>query len=294
MSELNIISEKRQLWKHRWNSCHPMSENPIRSDQPEPRLGFLDITVLILSVYVLIALLTQLIFRLPPAVNTLLDRIDVFVCFVFLIDFSIAFRRAPSKREFMKWGWIDLLSSIPVWDALRWGRLIKLARIIRLLRAFRSARNLFRFLFRNPTRAATGTAALSAAVLLILSSIAILMFEDAPSSTITTPMDAIWWAVSTITTVGYGDKVPVTMEGKAVAIVLMLGGVGIFSLISGLLARLLIEPELKHEENELEKLTKEVRSLREAIEQLQHTPHVVDPKRPSTAAAPPIASDIRR
>ena len=271
-----------------------MSENPIRSDQPEPRLGFLDITVLILSVYVLIALLTQLIFRLPPAVNTLLDRIDVFVCFVFLIDFSIAFRRAPSKREFMKWGWIDLLSSIPVWDALRWGRLIKLARIIRLLRAFRSARNLFRFLFRNPTRAATGTAALSAAVLLILSSIAILMFEDAPSSTITTPMDAIWWAVSTITTVGYGDKVPVTMEGKAVAIVLMLGGVGIFSLISGLLARLLIEPELRHEENELEKLTKEVRSLREAIEQLQHTPHVVDPKRPSTAAAPPIASDIRR
>jgi len=76
-----------------------MSENPIRSDQPEPRLGFLDITVLILSVYVLIALLTQVIFRLPPAVNTLLDRIDVFVCFVFLIDFSIAFRRAPRNAS---------------------------------------------------------------------------------------------------------------------------------------------------------------------------------------------------
>jgi len=97
----------------------------------------------------------------------------------------------------------------------------------------------------------------------------VLAFEDEASSNIKTPFDAIWWAFSTITTVGYGDKFPVTVEGKLVAIVLMIAGVSLFGVITGLFARMLVEPDFQKEDSDIRKLTEEVRRLRERIESME-------------------------
>lgn len=245
------------------------------------QFGFLDITVLVLSVYVFGALLAQTAFLLSPEVNGLLDLIDFLACIVFLVDLCIRFRRASSKLAFLKWGWVDLVSSIPVFDFLRWGRLIRFIRIIRILRAFRSAKHLISFLYQNRAKSLVGTAALSAMVLVIFSCIAILIFESEPDSNIKTPFDAIWWAISTITTVGYGDKYPVTVEGKLVAMVLMITGVGLFGVLTGLFARLFVDPELKKEESDIRLLAEEIRLLREKLEQYQPSDreHRSDPSR---------------
>ncbi len=64
----------------------------------------------------------------------------------------------------------------------------------------------------------------------------ILHFESGPESNIRTPDDALWWAFATITTVGYGDRFPVTGEGRVVATILMAAGVGLFGTFSGFLA----------------------------------------------------------
>jgi voltage-gated potassium channel len=245
------------------------SAQATKTQQEAPHLGFLEIMVLVLSVYVLGALLFQTAFQLSPEVNVLLDRIDFLVCLVFLTDFCIRFRRAQSKLAFFKWGWIDLVSSIPAFDFLRWGRLVRVIRIIRILRAFGSTKHLMAFLYRSRAKSLLGTAALSAVVLVIFSCIAILVFENKKDSNIKTPFDAVWWAFSTITTVGYGDKYPVTDEGKIVAIVLMVTGVGLFGVLTGLFARLLVEPELKKEESDIGKLTEEIRLLREKMDQMQ-------------------------
>ena len=257
------------------------SAQDAKGQEEAAQLGFLEITVLVLSVYVLGALLFQTAFHLSPEVDVLLDRIDFLVCVVFLADFCIRLRRAPSKLAFLKWGWIDLVSSIPAFDFLRWGRLVRVIRIIRILRAFRSTKHLIAFLYRNRAKSLIGTAALSAVVLLIFSCIAILVFENEKDSNIKTPFDAIWWAFSTITTVGYGDKYPVTVEGKLVAIVLMVTGVGLFGVLTGLFARLLVEPELKKEETDIRKLAEEIRLLREEIEKLErrNCEHPPDPAR---------------
>jgi len=159
----------------------------------EEQLGFLEITILVLSVYVLGALLVQTTFNLSPEVNALLDGIDFIVCVVFLADFCIRFRRAPSKLAFLKWGWIDLVSSLPAFDFLRWGRLLRVIRIIRILRAFRSTKHLMAFLYRNRAKSLIGTAALSAVVLVIFSCIAILAFENEKESNIKTPFDCWLW-----------------------------------------------------------------------------------------------------
>jgi voltage-gated potassium channel len=94
----------------------------------------------------------------------------------------------------------------------------------------------------------------------------VLVFETDAQSNIRTPFDALWWAVSTMTTVGYGDKFPVTVEGKIVAMILMILGVGLFGVLTGLFARLFVAPDLKPEDADIAALTAEVRALRERLE----------------------------
>ncbi len=244
------------------------SPDKVSSENPNS-FGFLEITVLVLSVYTLGALLSQIVFHVSPEVSLLLDRIDTVVCMFFLADFTLRFRRSPSKLAFMKWGWIDLISSIPAYDFLRWGRMVRVIRILRILRALGSSRRLVVILFRNRTKSLALAALLTAFVLIVFSSIAVLAFEDKNESNIRTPFDALWWAISTMTTVGYGDKIPATVEGKIVAMILMVAGVGLFGVLTGLFARIFVEPELKIEAADILALTAEIRLLRERIERME-------------------------
>src|SRR5439155_18212824 len=109
-------------------------------------------------------------------------------------------------------------------------------------------------------------ASLLAILLIVFCSTAILHFETAPESNIKTAEDAIWWAFATITTVGYGDRFPVTSEGRFVAALLMCAGVGLFSTFSGLLAAWFLAADTDAGESEIVALQKEVRSLRDTIE----------------------------
>src|SRR6476659_718430 len=81
------------------------------SEIHDDKLGFLNILILFLSVYVLAALLLDTFVRLPHEVSRLLILIDDIICLVFLYDFCLRFYRAKNKLRFMKWGWIDLVSS---------------------------------------------------------------------------------------------------------------------------------------------------------------------------------------
>jgi len=236
-----------------------------------PRLRFLDLLVLLLSIYVIAALLVHLTVKLPENVVELMCYLDWTVCGVFFMDFVIRFRKAESKLAFMRWGWIDLLSCIPA-DIFSLGRAVRIVQIVRILRAFRSARAIMAYLHQNRARSLAGTTVLMALVLLLFSMIAILVVEQDASSNIKTPMDALWWGVTTMTTVGYGDRYPVTMEGRFVAMVLMITGVGLFGVLTGLFARFFVEPELKREETDIKELTAEIRHLRERLEKLELKP----------------------
>lgn len=190
--------------------------------------------MLILSVFALTILGAQATGRLRPTTIEILQVADFGICLLFLADFVLQFARAKNRRQyFFTWGWIDLVSSIPVIDAARWGRLVRILRIFRILRAARLVTSLV--VHRKAENAAL-VASMVALMLLTFASIAILHFETAAESNIATAGDAIWWAFATITTVGYGDRYPVTAEGRLVAIVLMSAGVGLFGTLSAFLA----------------------------------------------------------
>lgn len=232
------------------------------------RLTPLQIITLILSVYVLITLVVQTTVPLTPDTVRILDRIDFFVCLVFLADFFVRFRHAESKRQFLKWGWIDFVSSIPMLDIFRVGRVVRIVRLFRILRAFRSTKNLVTFLLHR--RKATSFAAVATIcfVVMVFAAVAVLNFEDAPDGNIKNAPDAFWWAFVTMTTVGYGDKYPVTWEGRLVACVLMTAGAGLFATFTAFVATTFLQPDQKTSETEISELRKEIQGLSEKIDRL--------------------------
>jgi voltage-gated potassium channel len=84
------------------------------TDLTQKEISILGILSLILSVYVLGQLLIEAFLPLSEDITRLFQYADFVVCGVFFLDFVGNFRAAPSKLKFMKWGWIDLLTCIPM------------------------------------------------------------------------------------------------------------------------------------------------------------------------------------
>lgn len=222
-----------------------------------------------LSVYVLLALSAERIFPLEARTTEILTWIDTAICVVFAVDFVIQLRRAPSKLQYMKWGWLDLLSSIPVLPVFRWGRLLRIARLLRLLRGVRAAKILTSVVFARRARGTFATALFICLVMATLGSIAVLHLENDPQSNIHSPIEALYWSLATLTTVGYGDLYPVTHEGRAVGIAMMIGGVCLFGIFTGFLVTWFMEPTETPLQEMLTNLSADVAALRAEIQQLR-------------------------
>ncbi len=227
--------------------------------------------MLALSVLTLALLAVDALVKLDAETSALIGLLDNAVCVLFLMDFLVTFWQAESKAGyFFKWGWLDLLSSIPMVDALRWGRLARIFRILRVLRALRAARLLGGTLLEHRAKSAVLTAALVSLMLVAFAAIAILHLETAPNSNIRDAETALWWAVTTITTVGYGDFYPVTTEGRILATGLMVSGVGLFGAFSGLVASWLMRPEERQQDTELGEIRAELAALRASLERREN------------------------
>jgi voltage-gated potassium channel len=163
--------------------------------------------------------------------------VDLVLSFIFMSDFIYRLFTAESKRRYFlsQYGWLDLLSSLPFPQA-KIARLGRVARALRLMRAY-GLRNMVSEFIRN--RAGTALLTVSFLIILVLEfgSLAILIAEhDASEANITTAADALWWSVVTVSTVGYGDRFPVTFLGRITAIIVIIVGVGLFGVVTGFLA----------------------------------------------------------
>jgi voltage-gated potassium channel len=224
------------------------------------------LVMLAISLYAIAALAAGIAIR-DPQIRLVLDYADYAVCILFASDFMLSLWRAPNRRKYlMTWGWLDLISSIPFFSVARWGRLARIARVFRVLRGVRATQEVAAVLLKKRAGNTFLAAALLALLLVIVCSIAELHFETTPSANIRTAEDAVWWAFSTVTTVGCGDRYPVTSEGRFVAVILMCAGVGLFGTLSGLFAAWFLG-NTGRKDADFSELRNEITSLRELIEQ---------------------------
>ena len=171
----------------------------------EQRIGYhYQLFILACCVLALAALAIEALVPLDGGTRQILNYADTGVCVIFFADFVISLVKARRRwHYFYTWGWVDLASSIPVFHVLRWGRFIRVVRVFRILRGVRATKIIASFILDRRAESAFLAAALLSTLFLISASIAILHLEKSvQGANITTPEDALWWACTTITTVG--------------------------------------------------------------------------------------------
>ncbi|WP_227589816.1 potassium channel family protein [Demequina pelophila] len=197
----------------------------------------------------------------------------------FGVDYVVRLLLSEHRWRFVRSNVVDLLAIVlPVLRPLRLLRLIALVTILSRAGA-------------NSLRGRVVTYVVGGTVLLVF--VAALAVTDAErganDATISGFGDGLWWAIATITTVGYGDSVPVTGTGQAVAIALMIGGIAVLGVVTASIASWLVERVAAENEAEqaatraqVELLREEITALRKALGPLQAA---VD-DRPKVASEP--------
>lgn len=213
--------------------------------------------ILVLTVLSL-GIMAVLLLPISDATRQLLTVYDNTICVVFLLDFFGNLARASTKREYFigRRGWLDLLGSIPTLGVFRFtglfrlARLSRFARITRLLRG-QKKRELIHDVVTHRGQYAAFVSIMAAILVLVVCSVLVLQFESrAGDATITTGGDALWWAIVTITTVGYGDFFPVTAAGRITGAFVMFAGVGIIGALASILASILVAPSKTEDDPE--------------------------------------------
>lgn len=193
-----------------------------------------------LTIFSLLMVAAYYLLPLTAATKQAVLWLDVPISLIFLADSFRCLRRAPSKRAYLKWGWLDFLGSVPLILPLRIARLGRLIRIWRTLRTQRLS-TVGEDLDQNRAQAAALIMVLLALVVLTTATVAVLEFEsEVPEANIRSAGDAFWWSIVTMATVGYGDFSPVTGWGRVAAVALMTVGVGIFGVLASFLANLFL------------------------------------------------------
>ncbi len=215
------------------------------------------IFILVLTVLSL-GVMVVLLLPLSESTLSLLRVYDNVICVIFLIDFFLNLRGASKKSDYFigQRGWLDLLGSIPSFGILRLGGLLRLARLSRLARIMRLLRGeqkkaLVKDILENRSQYAVFITLFLTVLVLTVASVLVLQFESkSPDANITSGGDALWYAIVTITTVGYGDRYPVTTAGRVTAMFIMFMGVGIIGALASILATLLVGGSSSDEEEE--------------------------------------------
>ena len=161
---------------------------------------------------------------------------------------------------------MDLVSSIPTVTPLRLGRIARVFRIFRVLRGVRATKLIASFILERRAESAFLAVFLVSLLMTVSAAIGIMHLETTPDANIKGSSDALWWAVVTITTVGYGDRYPVTPEGRMLGSLLMIVGVGLFGTLSGFVASWFLAPVHHRQQNDLDRLRSAIEGLRRAIE----------------------------
>ena len=247
-------------------------------DQPKPQRrarrdasnGIYDLFIVALTIFSLVMVGGYYLLPLTKATEQALLWIDIPISLIFLADSFGSLRRAPDKRAFLKWGWLDFLGSLPLLLPLRIARLARLIRAWRTLR-LRQLSQVGEDLDQNRAESAALITLFLAIAVLTTATVAVLEFEsEVPQANIRSAGDAFWWAIVTLATVCYGDFYPVTAWGRVGAMALMTMGVGIFGVLASYLASLFL-PSTQDDNGagDLDEIKAELAALNERLESLQ-------------------------
>lgn len=207
----------------------------------------------LLTYEIMMAVLAFLSILFIMSDDPFIQNLDFYIWIIFLIDVSVRFIHSESKWDYVKRNPFDIIAVIPLDNIFR---LARLARLIRLIRTLAIVGHYLKPFYQVLRTNNLDRVLAVLFILIFVSAIPIQILE--PS--ITTYTDAVWWAIVTSTTVGYGDITPVTVIGRLIAMVLMLFGIGLLGLVTSSIATYFVsqKKEDKEEDHTITYLKNEV------------------------------------
>jgi voltage-gated potassium channel len=199
----------------------------------------MEIPMLLLSVVFIGLIVVPVFTELSQTITTGVELLEWFIWAIFAFEYLGLLYLAPNRRVMFKTHLLDLLIIVlPFLRPLRFARVLRLSRILALAgRAVEAVKRL------NARPGFTGFLAF-VIVVVVIGGLSVFSFEHSvAASPIKTVGDGIWWSISTATTVGYGDYYPVTPEGKAIAVVMMLVGIAMLSVTTANIAAYFVHRE---------------------------------------------------
>lgn len=222
---------------------------PVATRRARSAVG-LDLAMVALAMVSIALLAWEQYASLAPQSQRLLLFLDIAIVAVFWFEYAWRWSRSPGKWAFVRANWYELPGMIPIlpgmerYGTIRLFRLLRILRILRLVGALRRFEPIERAMDRYVRRNKMGYVALLAlGVVAVCATLAWLLEPQ----TFPTMGDALWWAIVTATTVGYGDFVPLTDAGRLIGVVLMLLGVGIIGTLAATLSSFLVERRFDEE-----------------------------------------------
>ena len=162
---------------------------------------------------------------------------EIALTLLFLAEFGLRFTASHDRTRYGRGHWIDLVALAP---PIRGARVLRLLRLLRLVRALSGVYRAVGHIEGLARHRGFAWLLLAWIGVMLICSIWLYAAERGINKAIESPFDALWWGVVTLTTVGYGDVYPVTVEGRLAAMTLMLLGIGLFSAITATIASYLI------------------------------------------------------
>ena len=245
------------------------TQESITADDESQENSTYEMFILVLAYLSLLGLAVYYI--LSPANRRPALIFDTVFCAIFFFDFLRSLYRAPSKQAYLKWGWLDLVGAIPGVPLLRLARIHRIIRGTRILRAMGYRGILRSFLARRAESTLLSTLLGTLFILGLVTILVIIVERQSPEANIVTAEDALWWAYVTVTTVGYGDLYPVTGTGRLLASILMLAGVGLFSVITSFLASTFLNPDSKRQDADIELIKAELAEIKQLLKEREST-----------------------
>lgn len=207
-----------------------------------------DRCVIFLIVASLLSMSLSTVHGLPPVWREFLAAVETVILVLFTVEYALRLGTAKSRWGYARsfYGLVDLLALLPFYLTLMWPGMIDLRGIrgLRLLRVFR----VFQVARYNTAMTRLGKALkyardealaflFATLVLLYITAIGIHHFEyEAQPEKFESVFHSLWWAVVTLTTVGYGDAYPITVGGRIFTFVILISGMGIVAVPAGLVA----------------------------------------------------------
>ncbi|RLT96359.1 ion transporter [Ketobacter sp.] len=201
--------------------------------------------MLALSVYVLSALTLEMFIVQDDEIKKVLQYVDLAICMFFLFDFFLNLITAESKLKYLKWGWIDLISSIPVLDSLRWGRLSKVIRIVRFLRSLRSIKAIYENVQSSKIQSLSFVVLLVTFLSYTVCASLILHFERESNVGLNTAAEALWWAFLNIMNAKISIATAETHAGQLMTILLNKIGLLLFAYFNGIIIAWLVQKRIE-------------------------------------------------